>query len=105
MDVEALLAKARKQAHERDVLPSPQQRRSLRERSGLAQGDLARVLGVSASAVCRYETGERTPRSDVLHLYLELLGHLKLAFNDEDLAGQPGLVTTSAPHGRHVAEE
>ena len=105
MDVEALLSKARRQAHARDILPSPQQRRSLRERSGLAQGDLARVLGVSASAICRYETGERTPRSDVLHSYLELLGHLNLAFNDEDLAGQPGLVTTSAPHGRHVAEE
>ena len=104
MDVEALLAKARKQAHARDILPSPQQRRSLRERSGLAQGDLARVLGVSASAVCRYETGERTPRSDVLHSYLELLGHLKLAFNDEGAAAEPRLVKESAPHGRHVPD-
>ena len=104
MDVEALLSKARKQAHARDILPSPQQRRSLRERSGLAQGDLARVLGVSASAVCRYETGERTPRSDVLHSYLELLGHLKLAFNDEGSGAAGPLAPTSAPHGRYAPE-
>ena len=105
MEVGTLLEEARTRMRERYLLPSPGKRRTLRQRSGLAQSDLARLLGVTASAVSRYETGERTPRSDVLRLYLELLGRLQLAFNDEDLAGRPGLVTTSAPHGRHVAEE
>jgi len=104
MDVEALLIKARSEAHCRELLPPPQMRRTLRQRSGLAQADLARVLGVTASAVCRYETGERTPRSDVLRGYLELLGRLNLAFNDGEPARRPTPVTTTAPHGRHVED-
>jgi len=83
MEVGTLLEEARTRMRERYLLPSPGKRRTLRQRSGLAQSDLARLLGVTASAVSRYETGERTPRPEVLHLYLELLGQLESALKDE----------------------
>lgn len=35
--------------------------KELRESKKLAQDDLAQLLGVRASTICRYETGKRTP--------------------------------------------
>jgi transcriptional regulator with XRE-family HTH domain len=37
-----------------------------RKASGLSQRELARRAGTSAAAVCLYESGQRTPRTDTL---------------------------------------
>lgn len=37
-----------------------------RQASGLSQRELARRAGTSAAAVCLYESGQRTPRTDTL---------------------------------------
>lgn len=37
-----------------------------RQRSGLSQRELASRAGTSAAAVCLYESGQRTPRTDTL---------------------------------------
>lgn len=44
----------------------PQKLRSLRERYRYSQKDVANKLGVSPSIVSGYETGERTPSTEVL---------------------------------------
>ncbi len=40
--------------------------RSLRERYGYSQRQVAKIIGVSPSVISSYETGERTPSIDVL---------------------------------------
>ncbi len=50
--------------------------RSIREGSGLTKGDVARALGVSRSAVDRWESGERRPRTEVAAAYGRLLREL-----------------------------
>ncbi len=55
--------------------------RSIREGSGLTKGDVARTLGVSRSAVDRWESGERRPRTVIAASYGRLL---------RDLATSPG---------------
>ena len=59
------------------VLPVPAQRRAIRQSGGLSQGDLAVDLGVTRAAVSRWETGDRTPRGDLLVAYAELLERLR----------------------------
>jgi transcriptional regulator with XRE-family HTH domain len=59
-------------------LPEPHWRRLIRERARLSQADVARAIGVTPSAVSRWESGVRlTPRSDAaLARYVELLDRL-----------------------------
>jgi DNA-binding transcriptional regulator YiaG len=52
-------------------LPTPTERRRLRQHAGLSIREFANVLGVSASAVSRWETGEREPHGPFLHLYVD----------------------------------
>jgi DNA-binding transcriptional regulator YiaG len=62
---------------ERRSLPSPAERRSLRERAGLSAQDLAGALRVTVSTVLRWETGERRPRGRNLIDYLRVLDTLR----------------------------
>lgn len=57
-------------------LPDPPARRALRERAGLAQVALARVLGVDPSTVCRWEAGDREPSGERRDDYLAALDRL-----------------------------
>jgi DNA-binding transcriptional regulator YiaG len=52
-------------------LPPPEKRRWLREGANLSIREFAHVLGVSASSVARWETGERNPHGPFLHLYVD----------------------------------
>jgi DNA-binding transcriptional regulator YiaG len=47
--------------------------RSIRMAAGLSQVEVAELLGVTPSAVCRWEAGARMPHGDVAIRYLELL--------------------------------
>ena len=63
--------------HERWALPPPTERRTLRELAGLSAQDLAVVLGVNASTVLRWETGERMPKGRNLTDYLRVLATMR----------------------------
>jgi transcriptional regulator with XRE-family HTH domain len=58
-------------------LPPPALRRLLRKRAGLTQAALARACGVHRAALCRWESGERTPRD--VRTYLAALKRLREA--------------------------
>ena len=55
-----------KSAHSRDYRLFRLHLRSIREKAGLTQKDIAKALGVHQSYVSKYETGER--RLDVIEL-------------------------------------
>jgi DNA-binding transcriptional regulator YiaG len=57
-------------------LPEPAERRLLRERVGLSQGDIARALKVTRPTICRWESGSRDPGRQHLAAYIELLNRL-----------------------------
>ena len=61
----------------RRTLPDPATRRFLRERGGLSQEEMAEALGVTRTAVTRWEQGTRTPRRGSLDAYAELLERLR----------------------------
>jgi DNA-binding transcriptional regulator YiaG len=64
-------------ARARDSLPSPEERRRLRESAGVTVAAVAAVVGVSRAAVTRWEAGERSPRGDHVHAYIDVLSRLK----------------------------
>lgn len=67
----------------RRVLPSAAERRRIREAAGVSQHEVARALGVSWTAVYRWEQGAR-PR-EVEAAYAELLAELRqIAGGDAD---------------------
>jgi DNA-binding transcriptional regulator YiaG len=76
MDLD-ILGDAIERARTRRRLPTPTTRRLVRERSGISQSALARALGVSSAAVCRWESGDRTPRGELLVVYLDALARLE----------------------------
>jgi DNA-binding transcriptional regulator YiaG len=57
-------------------LPEPAVRRVVRQRAGLSQGDVARVLGVNRVSVTRWESGAREPRRSNAVSYAALLDRL-----------------------------
>jgi HTH-type transcriptional regulator/antitoxin MqsA len=57
-------------------LPPPAARVALRKGAGLVQDDVARSLHVTRATVSRWESGERTPRGESLHRYIEILDRL-----------------------------
>jgi transcriptional regulator with XRE-family HTH domain len=61
---------------QRRALPPPAVRRAIRERAGLSQWDLARVLRVDRATISRYETGDREPRRSFIPRYLAALERL-----------------------------
>jgi DNA-binding transcriptional regulator YiaG len=75
METDELLARA--QAVTR--LPTPSRRRSIRERAGATQAEIAAVLGVSKQAVERWERGEAKPRGRHAAAYVLLLEQLEAA--------------------------
>lgn len=60
----------------RRALPEPAIRALLRRRAGLSQGQIAKALGVSRAAMCRWESGVRTPRGANLQAYVDVLDRL-----------------------------
>ena len=52
-------------------LPTPKERRRLREEAGLSVRAFANALGVSPSTVARWETGEREPNGPFLFVYVD----------------------------------
>ena len=78
--------------------------RGYRSAWGLSQGDLARLAGLSRETISRIERGD-TPRWRTAWTLAQTLGvkpaDLFPALNDERLAGERGVVTTSAGPGRH----
>jgi DNA-binding transcriptional regulator YiaG len=60
-------------------LPPPAARRSLREAAGLSTSTLADILGVTRQTIRNWESGERSPRGDLLAAYLEALTAMREA--------------------------
>jgi DNA-binding transcriptional regulator YiaG len=58
-------------------LPSPEERRRIRQGAGLSQGDIADALGVDWSTVSRWEAGVRDPDGANVGAYAELLDRLR----------------------------
>ncbi len=54
-------------------MPDPATREALRRAVGLTRPELARIVGVSRSAIWRWETGSRTPRGPARDRYLDVL--------------------------------
>ena len=70
LDREAVLSLRRRgRAH----LPTPDERRSIRQSAGVRVGDLAEVLGVSEATVYAWELGLRNPGPNVRDRYLQAL--------------------------------
>jgi transcriptional regulator with XRE-family HTH domain len=57
-------------------LPEPQLRRLIRQSAGISLADVADALGVTRSAVSRWETGDREPRDASVEAYADLLARL-----------------------------
>lgn len=58
-------------------LPPPDERRSIREQAGASLREVASALGVSATAVMRWERGERQIRRVHAIAYRQLLDALR----------------------------
>ena len=72
MKLEALAERSKR----RRRLPEPHLRRLVRERARVSQEDLAQTIGVNRSTVCRWESGQRSPRDANLAAYLDVLDRL-----------------------------
>jgi transcriptional regulator with XRE-family HTH domain len=70
------LEQAIERSRARRRLPSPEQRRALRERAGISQAEVASALGVHRITVTRWETGQRVPGDEKLEAYVQLLDRL-----------------------------
>ncbi|WP_418958659.1 sigma factor-like helix-turn-helix DNA-binding protein [Streptomyces tritici] len=57
-----------------DSLPSPKERRRLREAKALTEDQVAEALGVTRATVRSWETGRSTPRGRKREAYVKLLG-------------------------------
>jgi DNA-binding transcriptional regulator YiaG len=60
-------------------LPTPRERRAIRERANVSQRELAGALGVSVMALNRWERGITRPRGRHAAAYAALLGQLEKA--------------------------
>lgn len=58
-------------------LPSPAERRALREAADLSQEGLARIVGATRQAISHWEAGIRTPRGVMLDRYVQALNALR----------------------------
>src|SRR4051794_34752021 len=98
------LPTAIREARLRAGLPHPSARRALRVKAGLSQQTVADIVGASRAAVCRWETGSRVPRGQLLRAYTTLLERLNALETSSarvrSPAGGPGLVKRPARQGR-----
>jgi DNA-binding XRE family transcriptional regulator len=60
-------------------LPTPANRRRIRQRAGLSLRQMAGQLGVTPMSVLRWERGEATPKLDHATAYRQLLEDLEEA--------------------------
>ena len=60
MSIQQAIARKLEEKRE-DPLPPIRQRTAIRQAAGLAQSDLADVIGVSQATVSRWESGRREP--------------------------------------------
>lgn len=61
----------------RRIRAEPTYTRLVRERAGLSQEEMAKVLGVDRSAISRWENAKRVPRPAMLDRYAQLLAELE----------------------------
>ena len=69
-DVQAAIREA---IGQRPDLPEPATRKALRQRAGLTQDTVARIVGVSRPMVTLYEAGSREPSGEHRRRYAEAL--------------------------------
>ena len=60
----------------RRIRSEPSYLRLVRERAGLSQTEMAKLVGVDPSAVCRWEAGLRVPRAEMLERYTAIVERL-----------------------------
>lgn len=70
------LAAALALAHARESLPSAIERRRIREAAGVSLTAIAESVGVSRAAVSRWESGQRSPRGQLVFAYRDVLNRL-----------------------------
>lgn len=74
-------------------LPSPKERRRLREAKSLSQADVADKVGVTRETVRSWETGRTTPRGPKREAYVELLTTQDPATTSADTEDETGVGT------------
>ncbi|GAA1251611.1 telomere-associated protein Tap [Streptomyces javensis] len=78
-----------------DDLPTPAERKRLREAAGLSQGEVARALDIRREAVGHWESGKTEPRQPKRAAYARLLKGLAARF-PAPAADEPGLPAPAA---------
>lgn len=71
------LSELRADVELRHSLPAPAERRTIRKRAGATLEDIARIVGVTPTAVYDWETKDVRLRKDHLRRYSEVLAMLK----------------------------
>jgi DNA-binding transcriptional regulator YiaG len=70
-------------------LPSPAERRALREALGLSTGDVAATVPCTRQAIRSWEAGTRTPRGAMRRRYVEVLRALAREAHGAAAIGPP----------------
>ena len=65
-------------------LPSPPERRALREKAGLSQGAIADAVGVRRSTISRWESGDRVPQGELALTYATVLDEIMNHLSKDD---------------------
>ncbi|WP_157872221.1 helix-turn-helix transcriptional regulator, partial [Streptomyces silaceus] len=82
-------------------LPSPKERRRLREAKSLSQADLAAKVGVTRETVRSWETGRTNPRGRKREAYAKLLNAIAAEKTAEEpvpaVAGGPAAGRVGSP--------
>jgi len=103
-DLDKVLDHALALGRVRRMLSAPDELRAIRERAGITQEQLALAVGVSRSALQRWEAGQRSPRRLHLATYAQALKRIADAsadhvdgdpHHDERPAGRPGALMTA----------
>ncbi len=82
--------------------------RNFRERFGLTQEDLAKVLGCTRGAVCHYETGRRGMDINLCRAFINAFKEYGYELTIDDLFSTKGCVsntTSNNGHSSYVAEK
>jgi transcriptional regulator with XRE-family HTH domain len=58
-----------------------------RENAGMSMQELGKAVGVSAAAICRYEQGKRTPKTQIAKRIAKVLGLVWYELIDTKKAG------------------